>query len=253
MISREHFSKIENLIIYVPARRQWVHRRVCVWESAPGMVAEIILADQYPELHSFFFHRLKIPSATVAKVIDELRTNTGNDSLSIYRRKVLVFTLSDFLRKSPKDYFKLEALKDVPVMPVADNRYSTSAINITSLNKVWWYFADQDRYFKCFQSRLSFADFRVEDYTRLEPLDQAMQRLWGGKHHRLSDSVVEEADYGSHPTLDTNGTNLLREKVKYFRRYVIQHVRSPLFDNSPVSELQGLPTPGIVVNPLTAT
>lgn len=227
MISREHFSKTENLAIYVPPRRQWVHRRVCVWESAPGMVAGIILADQYPELHSFFFHRLQIPSATVAKVIDELRTNTGNDSLNFQRRKVLLFTLSHFLDKSPKDYTKLEVLKDVPVIPVADNRYNTSAINIASLNKAWWYFADQHRYFKCFQSKLSFADFQVEDYARLEPLDQAVQRLWGGKQHRTSDSVVEEPDQGLYPSLDVSGTNLLREKVKYFKRYVTQHARSP--------------------------
>jgi hypothetical protein len=218
IISSEYFSRIENLAIYVPARRQWVHRRACVWESAPGMVGEITLADQFPELQSFFFHRLKIPSATIAKVIDELRVNTGHDSLDLNRRKVLIFTLSDFLRKSPGDCSKLEALKDVPVMPVADNRYSTSAINIASLNKVWWYFADQHRYFKCFQNKLSFADFRVEEYARLEPLDHAVQRLWGGEYHHLSGSVVEDPDFGSHPTLDANGTNLLREKVKYFRR-----------------------------------
>jgi hypothetical protein len=215
----EHFSRFDNLAIYVPKRKQWVHRKVCVWESAPGMTVEIVLADQYPDLQSFFFHRLKIPSATVAKVIDELRTNTSHDSLDIRRRKILVFTLSDFLKRSPRDYSKLEALKDVPVMPIADNRYGTSAVNIASLNKTWWYFVDQHRYSRCFQNKVAFADFGVEEYARLEPLDQAMQRVWG-EHHRLSSSVVEERDWGSRPTMDANGTNSIREKVKYFRRYV---------------------------------
>jgi len=180
----------------------------------------VILADQYPELQSFFFHRLKVPSATITKVIDELRANTGHNSLDLRRRKVLIFTLSDFLRRSPRDCSKLEALKDVPVMPVADNRYGTSAIKIASLNKVWWYFADQHRYYKCFQNNLSFADFWVEEYARLEPLDDAIHRQWG-EHHRLSSSVLEEKDFGTCPTIDANGTNFLREKVKYFRRYVM--------------------------------
>jgi hypothetical protein len=184
------------------------------------MAAEIVLANQYPELQSFFFHHLKIPSATIAKVIDELRTNTGHDSLDLQRRKVMIFTLSDFLGKSPKDCTKLEALKDVPVMPIADNRYGTSAINIVSLNKVWWYFADQNRHYKSFQSKIAFADFRVEDYARLEPLDQAIQRVWGGEYHVLSKSVLEERDFGFNPTVDANGTNFLRAKVKYFIRHV---------------------------------
>jgi len=222
-LCREYFSKFDNLAIYVPIRRQWVHKRVCVWESAPGMAVEIILADQYPELQSFFFHRLKIPSATIAKVIEELRANTSHDSLDLRRRKDLIFTLADFLRKSPRDYSKLDALKDVPVMPVADNRYGTSAVNIASLNRTWWYFADQHRYHRCFESKVSFADFRVEEYARLEPLDQAMQRVWGGEPHCLSGSVTEERDFGTHPTLDANGTNTLREKMKYFRRYVMAH------------------------------
>jgi hypothetical protein len=181
------------------------------------MAAEIILAHQYPELQSFFFHRLKIPSATIAKVIDELRSNTGHDSLDLQRRKVLIITLSDFLRKSPKDYSKLEVLKDVPVMPIVDNKYGTSAINIASLNKMWWYFADQHRYHKCFQNKVAYADFPVEDYARLEPLDQAIQQAWG-EPHRLSGSIVEDRDFGSNPTLDANGTNSLRQKVNYIKR-----------------------------------
>lgn len=185
------------------------------------MSAGNVLADQYPELQSFFFHKLKIPSATIAKVIDELRTNTANASLDMQRRKVLIFTLSDFLKKSPKDSHKLEVLKDVPVMPVGDSRFGTSAINIVSLNKMWWYFADQHRYYNCFLNKLTFADFRVDEYTRLEPLDQAIRRVWG-EHHRLSVSVIEEKDLGSPFTLDPNSTNSLREKVKYLRRYVMK-------------------------------
>ena len=185
------------------------------------MGAEIVLADQYPELQSFFFHRLKIPSATIAKVIRELQTKTDHASLDTQRRKVLIFTLSDFLRRSPGDYHKIGVLKDVPVMPVADNRYGTSAINIVSLNKMWWYFADQHRYYRCFSNKLTFADFRVEEYARLEPLDQAIQQVWGG-HHRLSVSVVEGKDHGSLLTLDVSSTNSLREKVKYLRRYVMK-------------------------------
>jgi hypothetical protein len=221
----EHFAKSDNLAVYVPNQMQWVHKSLCVWQSAPGMTGGIILADQYPELQSFFFHRLKIPSATITKVIDELRANTGQHSLDLQRRKVLIFTLSDFLRKSPRDSSKLEALKDVPVMPVADNRYGTSAINIASLNKVWWYFADQHRYYKCFLSKLSFADFGVEDYARLEPLDEAIRRVWG-EQHRLSSSVMEEQDFGTYPTIDANGTNFLRERAKYFRRCVISKPHS---------------------------
>ncbi len=186
------------------------------------MSAEIVLCDQYPELQSFFFHRLKIPSATIAKVIDELRTNTANASLDMKRRKVLIFTLSEFLRRSPRDYHKLELLKDVPVMPVADNRYGTSAINVVSLNKMWWYFADQHRYYKCFSSKLNFADFRVEEYIRLEPLDQAIQQIWG-ERHGLSASVEEKKDRGSAFKLDAHSTNSLRKKVKYLRRYVMNH------------------------------
>lgn len=209
------------------------------------MAAEVVLAGQYPELQSFFFHRLKIPSATIAKVIDELRTNTGHDSLDIRRRKILIFTLSDFLKRSPRDYSKLEALKDVPVMPIADNRYGTSAINIASLNKMWWYFVDQHRYSRCFQNKVAFADFGVEEYARLEPLDRAVQRVWG-EHHRLSSSVVEEPYLGSHPTLDANGTNSIREKVKYFRRYV-NIPECLLFSQAdlPVIELQERQIPGI--------
>lgn len=210
------------------------------------MGAEITLADHYHELQSFFFHRLKIPSATITKVIDELRANTGHDSLDILRRKALIFTLSDFLKRTPRDSPKLEALKDVPVIPVADNRYGTSAINIASLNKTWWCFADQHRYYKCFQSKVAFAAFRVEEYARLEPLDQAMQRVWGGEHHRLSSSVVENRDHGARPNLDANGTNALREKVKYVRRYVMTRFSFPPAGGLSVLGLQEPRVQGIV-------
>lgn len=217
-ISRAHFSKFDNFAVYVPVRREWVHRRACVWESAPGVNGGIILADQYPELQSFFFHRLKIPSATITKAIDELRSNAAHNSLDMQRRKALIFALSDFLRKSPKDWVKLQALKDVPVMPIADSKYGTSAINLASLNKESWYFADHHRYYTCFQSKLAFADFRIEECARLAPLDNAMQQAWSCGPHRLSVSVILERDFGSHPAIDANATNLLRQKVKYIRR-----------------------------------
>jgi hypothetical protein len=180
------------------------------------MSAEIVLADEYPELQTFF-QKLKIPSATIAKVIDELRANTGHDSLRIERRKGLIFTLSAFLRRSPGDCSKLEALKNVPVMPIADNRYGTSAINIASLNKMWWYFADQHRSYESFRNKLSFADFGVAEYHRLKSLDQAMQRVWGDRHG-LSGSVRLEQHIGSGTSHDVSGTNSLRKKVNYLKR-----------------------------------
>ena len=216
---REYFSHKEHRVLWIPTQRRWVHKTECVWESAPGFTTEIVLADEYSQLQSLFYFKLKVPSATIGKVVEELRQNSDIKALDLNRRKSLIFTLNHFLRKSPSDWQKLHPLKDVPVMPISNDRYSNDVVSLGSLNRSFWYLADQHCYYNSFKDKIQFADFSVTDYPRLEALDRAIGQAWKREPLRISASLQEEHIMGSRPALDNNGTRMLRGKVKFIKRY----------------------------------
>jgi hypothetical protein len=172
-------------------------------------------------LQSFFIHHLNISTASIDKVITELMSiaTSGEDDLP--KRKQLLFSISDFLRKQPQDYIKLQQkLTDKPVMPIMA-KLGLKAADVRSLNKATWLFADRHRYFESFKDlpNVSFADFSVEQYPRLEPLNVAILSAWGPRvDHCLSRLVAESKEHGAQTVRSIAGTEFLRSKVKYLRR-----------------------------------
>lgn len=148
---------------------------------------------------------------------------TTSEREDLARRKQLLLSTSDFLRKRPQDYTKLlQKLTDKPVMPIMP-RFGLNASDMRSLNKATWLFADRHHYFESFKDLqgVAFADFLVEQYPRLEPLNAAIVKAWGpSADHCISSLVAESKEQGSQTVRSLAGTEFLRGKVKYLRRYV---------------------------------
>jgi hypothetical protein len=172
-------------------------------------------------LQSFFIHHLNVSTASIDKVITELMAMGTSGREDVAKRKQLLFTMSDFLRKRPQDYTKLlQNLTDKPVMPIMP-KFGLKATDVRSLNKPTWLFADRHHYFESFKDlqTVAFADFSVEQYPRLEPLNTAISSAWGARvDHCLSILVAESKEQGSQTVRSIAGTEFLRSKVKYLRR-----------------------------------
>lgn len=186
------------------------------------MSDEHALSDAYPELYNFFFHHLQVRSATIEKVINQLRDMNVQDEETPQLRKLLLFSLSNFLRRTPKDFVKLRALEGVPVVPIVST-YGVVSHQLASLNKSTWLFADRHDYHKSFIDRntVRFADFDVESYPQLEPLVLAIFKAWPvDGQHCLSSLVKEVKDIGTGIVYNPQGTVLFRDKLKFLRRYL---------------------------------
>lgn len=219
-----------NAAIYVPFVKTWHSAPQCCWEPTPGVAGELALASSYPELYSFFYDHLQVRSATIDKVTSQLLSlSQPAQPGDLELRKLLIIALSDFVRKKPDSFGRVrEKLEDKPVVPIA-GKHGLESTQLASLNKQTWYFADRHEYHIAFEndSSVKIADFKVEDYPRLESLDEAIKKCWNLKSlHCISDNVDEFKEFDSNPVLNTDLTAFVRSKVKYLRRYV-PHGRSP--------------------------
>jgi hypothetical protein len=101
-------------------------------------------------LQSFFIHHLHVSTASIDKVIAELMTMATSGREDLDKRKQLLFTMSDFLRKRPQDFAKLHQLVDKPIMPIMPKLGMVATVT-SSLNKPTWLFADRHHYFASFK------------------------------------------------------------------------------------------------------
>lgn len=218
----QEYFKI-NAPIFIPHKKIWVNKSGCVWDATPGVSDENALSETYKELYNFFFHHLQVRSATIEKVVSQLREMNLQSEENAFLRKLLLYSLDKFLRRNPNHFSKLRPLENVPIVPIAPKQGMESH-QLASLNRPTWLFADRYDYHHSFldRSTVRFADFAVELFPDLEALCLAISKAWPvDGQHCLSTLVREEKDIGAGVVYDLKWTSVFRDKLKFLRRYMM--------------------------------
>jgi hypothetical protein len=194
--NRERFQT--ESLIYIPSTSSWVSPSECLWDSPVPIDGKSLILQSYPEeLKPFFLERLKIPSASLNTLVEEL-VALATQHLTVQRVKQLIWAING-MRPNLIDLDILSTCNFLPVkipQPDAAHRMAFRA------RQSDFVIIDRIKLAEIFEGRVEFLDFNLEEILQLEPFLTSMGL--GSKY--LSLLCREETDCQGESFLDNGLT-----------------------------------------------
>ena len=131
------------------------------------------------------------------------------------RRKDILLVLNDYLDRGLSSA-SIKKLRGQNIIPVAKRIRTGEDRCLMNYDQDIWYLADRSSLLECFKKKVWLIDFPVEVVRRLSPLVTALNV----ENYVLSKAVEETTECCGDAILDQGHTIELRERVRFFIRFV---------------------------------
>ena len=153
---------------------QWHEPSSCIWNCTVNIFGRVTLDNSYPNLQTFFVEHLRVKTASVSMLIQELITLANQGVKEAKELKSIMIAVGTMLAQEPNLNAlgaSLNNLKKCKFLPVR-SKAGGQSFERTDAS---FFINDHERFGLPFNGKLNFLDFSYDDLMLLHPLFQSLK------------------------------------------------------------------------------